>query len=167
MKWRVKLFEQFSTRLALVVGVVMVAMGFLITVSVFMRYLLRDPIFWVQEIGGYALLATAFLGVAYCQFQRGHIRLEMVVERMSPKVRWVSAIVTTILALVFVGFACRQAIRATGIAIARDQTSWSLLHVYLPPLYAIMAIGLLLLIIVLLIQLVREVKRAGGEIGEK
>lgn len=43
------------------------------------------------------------LGLSYCWYNKGHVRIELVIERLSPKVSPIFEMITSILTLIFVG----------------------------------------------------------------
>ena len=77
-----------------------------IIVGVFFRYVLRDPLYWSEEVARYFLLWIAMLGASVVTQRREHLRLDSFIERMSDSFqRGVEAIlgilVVTMLLLVF------------------------------------------------------------------
>ena len=48
---------------------------------------LNHPIPGATEIAGMALVAVVFLGLAHCEELRGHIRVEFLISRFSPRSR--------------------------------------------------------------------------------
>lgn len=73
---------------AAVVGAIL-----LILYGVFMRYLLNNPSIFVDEISSYLLVLIVFFGVARTFGVGGHIRVELVVNRLPTKIRqWLRGI---------------------------------------------------------------------------
>jgi TRAP-type C4-dicarboxylate transport system permease small subunit len=65
-------------------------MMMLVVVDVFMRYLMLRPLMVSDEFSAYMLVALSFLGLAYTWRQGGHVRIEILVNRLPPGVaRWV------------------------------------------------------------------------------
>ena len=67
----------------------MVVIGY----SVVMRYFANRPIPWVDELAGYLLVASVMLAAADTLFQGEHIRVDILVERLSARGRHVAALI--------------------------------------------------------------------------
>ncbi|MGN6883604.1 TRAP transporter small permease, partial [Neisseria sp. P0019.S003] len=84
-------------------GFCLIASMFMVGADASARYVLGAPIPWVTESGGYYLmLAVSYLAAADT-FRRGdHIRLELVTERMGPRLRaWFDIVLSLLSAMVF------------------------------------------------------------------
>ena len=121
------------------------------------RYVLRDPLILADEFGGYALVAISFLGLAYCAWEKGHIRITFVVERMSPLNAGRVRVVTLALALVMVAVAAWVSWQFLGDSFTRNMRSNSLLSVPLKWPQMVMPIGFTLFALVLLAQLAKAI----------
>jgi len=53
--------------------------------DIFMRYLFAKPTFWAFELTYMVYGAYAMLGAAYCHYQKGHVRMDLIYSRLSPK----------------------------------------------------------------------------------
>jgi TRAP-type C4-dicarboxylate transport system permease small subunit len=69
---------------------VLIASLFLIVYSVVMRYLLNQPVAWVDELVGYLLVATVMLAAADALLQGEHIAVDILTERLSLRGRWLT-----------------------------------------------------------------------------
>ena len=67
--------------------------------SVVMRYFANRPVPWTDELAGYLLVASVMLAAADALFQGEHIRVDVLVERLSARGRWV-AVLTGLLAII-------------------------------------------------------------------
>jgi C4-dicarboxylate transporter, DctQ subunit len=63
----------------------------LIGYSVVMRYFANHPIPWVDELAGYLLVASVMLAAADALFHGEHIRVDILVDRLSARGRHVAA----------------------------------------------------------------------------
>ncbi len=71
-----------------------------VAVSIFTRYFLNKPIWWVPEATQYALGFITLLGAAWVLKREGHVRMDLVLEQLSHRVRdWIN-VVTSILCAV-------------------------------------------------------------------
>ena len=67
----------------------MVVIGY----SVVMRYFANRPIPWVDELAGYLLVASVMMAAADALFEGEHIRVDILVERLSARGRHVAALI--------------------------------------------------------------------------
>ena len=66
-------------------------------IDVILRYSLNRPIHWMLEITEYIMLYIPFLGAALVLKEEGHIRVDLLINRFSPKNRtWVNIITSLI-----------------------------------------------------------------------
>ena len=61
--------------------------------SVVMRYFANRPVPWADELAGYLLVASVMLAAADALFEGEHIRVDVLVERLSARGRWVAALI--------------------------------------------------------------------------
>ena len=59
----------------------------LMTVAVICRYVFNAPLLFSDEISGYLLLGSVFFGLGYTMYVGGHIRVEVVLQRLPAKVQ--------------------------------------------------------------------------------
>ena len=77
--------------LAIVAGALLCALVAVILVDVVARYLRWFSLAWGLEASEYMLYAITFLGAPWVLRERGHIAIELVVERLSGRARRVAA----------------------------------------------------------------------------
>ena len=63
------------------VVVLILAIGY----DVALRYLFAKPTFWAFEVTYMVYGAYAMLGAAYCHYHKGHVRMDLIYSRLSPK----------------------------------------------------------------------------------
>jgi C4-dicarboxylate transporter DctQ subunit len=61
--------------------------------SVVMRYFANRPVPWADELAGYLLVASVMLAAADALFEGEHIRVDILVERLSARGRHVAALI--------------------------------------------------------------------------
>ena len=82
--------EDWFANLAILV---LVAISLSVCLEVVTRYGFNRPLRWVVEFAEYGLLYITFLATAWNLRQGGHIRIELVHERLSPRAQaWCDAI---------------------------------------------------------------------------
>ena len=91
------IFDRTIDLLFLLATVLIVFLMLSVSADVVMRYFLGRPIFWVPEITEYSLLWITFLGTAWLLKKEGHIKMEFVIDRLSPRARVILNVITSIL----------------------------------------------------------------------
>lgn len=96
--------EKLSDALGIVASyVVMVLIGFL-TINVIMRYLVRKPFSFTEEVTGYFLIFIVFVGMAYTMKAGAHVVTDVFIRHVPPGVREALKIPRNILGLIFAVF---------------------------------------------------------------
>ncbi len=86
-----------------IVAAVLIGLAMVLTVAeVIGRRLFNAPIPGVIDMFDLGMAAIAFLGASQCQRVGGHVRMELVIRRLSGRVLWAIESVTVGVALVFV-----------------------------------------------------------------
>jgi TRAP-type C4-dicarboxylate transport system permease small subunit len=144
-------------------GLVLLAIIALTMAEVVSRYVLRNPLILSDELGGYALVAIACLGLAYCAMEKGHIRITFIVERLDPRTAGWIRLVTLTLGLVFVAVAAWVSWQFLADSFTRNMRSNSMLMTPLKWPQMALPVGFTLFALVMLAQLVRAIRdfRAG------
>jgi TRAP-type C4-dicarboxylate transport system permease small subunit len=96
-------------------GISLVIMMLLITVGVIFRYVLNDPLDFIEEISGYLQLFCVFMGLGYAFANGYHIRTFVLLNKFSPKYQRILNVAQVIVALpwaIIVGVA--------GVALMKD-----------------------------------------------
>ncbi|HJX13780.1 MAG TPA: TRAP transporter small permease [Dehalococcoidales bacterium] len=105
---------------------------------------------------GATLVAFA---LAYCAVNRGHIQVELLMDRLPGRVQGIIGILTGILgAGIFILVTWRSMVYANNMRVAGETTMTALLPYY-PYIYAI-AFGSALLCLVVIVDLMKSVARA-------
>ncbi len=90
------IFDHTLTLLSVLACVLIIFVIVSVDLEVFMRYFLRQPLKWVVEISGYSLLYITFL-VAACVLKReGHVKMDLVINRLEPRTHLLLNIITSI-----------------------------------------------------------------------
>ena len=83
--------------MAVLAGLLVVFMMFAICYEVVLRYFLFSPLTWVTEISEYILLYATFLGAPWVLKREGHVKVDIILARLSAKNRKIMNIVTSII----------------------------------------------------------------------
>ncbi|MBI2832028.1 MAG: TRAP transporter small permease [Chloroflexi bacterium] len=152
-------FRELERKFNLVGVSFLVAMMVLVTVDVASRYLFNAPILGAMELSQFMMVILVFFGLAYTAAEKGHIMTEMVVSRLSPRMK---AIVNSFVALL--GAALFGIMTWQGTL---DSMEWfkmrgisDILRIPIFPFRLLVPLGALFLSIELLIQLVDSISEA-------
>lgn len=108
-----RFWQRIEAGCAYVAALLIAAAMVLTVVEVLCRKLLNAPLPGVIDMFDLGMAAVAFLGASYCQRTGGHVRMELVVRRLSGRTLWVVESITALLALGFivaVGIASAEAV---------------------------------------------------------
>lgn len=134
----------------------------ILTGSVFLRYFLKIPTDWQDEMSVFLLVGAVFMCGAYVQSQRGHIGIEALAGFFSPKLNRLRLLFCDVASFAFCTFFSWKSWSMLHEAVVEGQTtssSWA------PPLwipYGLMATGMTLLTLQILLQIVISLNSKGG-----
>jgi len=140
-------------------GVIVVASILLTLIEVIIRYFWGNSLLLADEFGGYFVVAIGFFAVALTWKEKGHVRVSLVISRISQKaVNWIR-IITFFLSLVFscaFTYSCYKFIHQSFHFNTRSG-SWMnvpMAYVQLP-----MIIGITLMTLIILLEFIFAVKK--------
>ncbi len=142
---------------ALGVGSMMFVMLFTV-LDVVLRKTINKPILGSYEIVEYGMILIVFFGIAYTQMEKGHIAVEMLVEKFPPKIQAITEAL-----MYFVCFVFWVLISIAGVIQAKTQwlggnVSATLLIPNFPFLI-LLSIGSLMMALTLVADLLRTVQK--------
>lgn len=151
--------EQLSYGAGYAAGLVLLAIIGLTMVEVFSRYVLERPLILSDELGGYAMVAIAFLGLAFCARDESHIRITFLVGKIPARISSPLRVATLALSLAFVAIATWVNWQFLVDSFARDMRSNSLLMTPLKWPQMAMPVGLTLFTLLMLARLIQGIGR--------
>lgn len=77
-----RIFDQIVNAFAIVAGLLLVAQMVAVCADVFTRYAFNKPIDGVNALTEWSLVYIAFLGAAWLQREKGHVRVDIVVTSL-------------------------------------------------------------------------------------
>jgi TRAP-type C4-dicarboxylate transport system permease small subunit len=146
-----RLLQGLNTAIMFLSSIALLAASLILCSSVFLRYFLKIPTDWQDEMSVFLLVGATFMCAAYVQSQRGHIGIEALAGLLPPLINK--------LRLIFCSFFAWKSILLLHEAWVDGQTtssSWA------PPLwipYGFMTTGMILLSLQILLQLVAGIVR--------
>jgi len=154
----VRLIERVSVLLGgHLMGWLLMVLMFMILVEVLTRYILQSPLSIAEEYGGYMLVAITFLGLGYTWKERGHVRVEWVINALSLKVQSWLRLITLIMATSFALIMIKASYDLVSYSYLFGTRSGSWLRTPLIWPQIVLIIGAVLLFIQLIAELIRAV----------
>ncbi len=86
----------------------------LVGTDVFLRYVLREPLPWGNEVGSLLLLVVFLASLPYCTHLDGHIRMDLFYGRYGPRARRRADAVSALCGLAFAGPLAYQSFAAAA-----------------------------------------------------
>lgn len=132
---------------AVVAGLCILAVAFIVCYEIVMRGLFGAPTEWVLEISTYLIIAAGFLGFGVTLRRRGHIQVDFVVEQFSPRVRCVTELLMTLLAVLLFFIFMTESTDFVLASYEYHKLSPSILRfpLWIPQLPLVLGFGLLFL----------------------
>ena len=147
-------------RLTRFVEWMLVAFSILIFVVVFLqvlfRYLLRQPLFWAEELPRYLLIWMSFLAAALAQKTDAHINITLCLAPLSARARQALKILTDAIVLAFLWVLIYSGGLVTSITAHHRSTA---LQIPMGVVYAALPVGAVLMSLYLILQLAASVRR--------
>lgn len=123
----------------------------LTTLDVFLRFLFNSPIAGTVELTELMLVVVALFGMAYVGIKKGHVRVELIISRLSPRVQaFINAIISIVSSILFFLITWQSAVHAKAIAVRNLTTT--VLYIPIPPFVLVVAFGSALFALVFLID---------------
>lgn len=85
----------------------------LIGIDVFLRYVVRAPLPWGNEVGSLLLLVVFVASLPYCTRIGGHVRMDLFYGRYGPRARRRADAVSALCGMIFAGALAYQSFAAT------------------------------------------------------
>jgi TRAP-type transport system small permease protein len=142
-------------------------MMMLVVVDVFMRYVMHRPLMIADEFSAYMLVALSFLGFAYTWRQGGHVRVEVVVNYLPPRLYAWMRLIGLVLTFIFMVEMDRAAFKMIAYALEMKMRSstWLMFPLFWPQLTIF--VGFVLLTLMLVVDIVQAgVKLRAGKNAE-
>jgi TRAP-type C4-dicarboxylate transport system permease small subunit len=151
----IRIVTRISNTLAMGVLVIMM----LLTVAdVLLRYAFRRPILGTVELTEYMMIPVVFLAIPWCAMKGAHAKIDLVIERLPPRVQAIFDSVSGLIGLFMISLICWQ-------GLLESKNMWvshigaDMLNVPTYPFYLIVGIGAFLFALVLLLYIIKNVER--------
>lgn len=115
-----RIFSAIIKFFGIIAGVVFMAMALIVSYNVVMRYFVSRPPVWAIETTEYLMVYATFLAAAWVLSLDGHVKIDIVVVRLSPKNQHVLSIVVSFLGVITCGLLGWYATKATYSLYTRE-----------------------------------------------
>jgi len=106
--------------LAVIAGGLLAIMALIVSYNVLMRYFIGKPPVWAIETTEYILVFSTFLATAWVLKHDGHVKIDILVIRLSKKSQHVLNLVVSFLGIVACGLLVWHGAKATFSLYSRD-----------------------------------------------
>jgi len=110
-----KIFDHINIIMVILSAVFLLGLTFIVGADITLRYLFLRPLGWVKEVSEYILVALGFLVAAWILKDDGHVKMDLVISKVSPKTQTLMNIITstisTLVVLVIALFSARVTVQ--------------------------------------------------------
>lgn len=121
-----------------------------------------NPSIWTLEVAQFLMVAYFLLGGAYSMQLDGHVRMDLLYSKWSPRTKGAVDAVTVLLLIFYLFWLLYGGISSTQYALQYNETSYSAWSPRMAPIKIIMCIGVAMMILQALATLCRDIAEARG-----
>lgn len=141
---------------------VFLMMGILLFESV-SRTLFDKPHIWVVEMAQFTMAAYYLLGGGYSMILRGHVRMDLLYGRWSPRRKGIMDAITTPFMIFYLIFLLIGGLSSIEYALTYGQTNYTPWAPPLAPIKIIMTLGIFLMLLQAIATFFKDIAKARGE----
>lgn len=138
------IFDGLITALAVIAGVLLLGMVLIVSYNVLMRYFIGKPPVWATEMTEWILLYATFLAAAWVLKKDGHVKIDVVVIRLSQKKQHILSVIVCILGILTCGFLSYHGVKTVYSLYKRDVIMMGMILMPKYILVAVIPLGILL-----------------------
>lgn len=110
-------------------GLGVLIMGLMLFYEVVARYFFRAPTIWAQEMSVYLFMWTMLAGAAYTLQKGKHVRIDLIIERLSLRTQHIMEMITSVVGMVFCAIITWQAYEMIAVSIGYNKVTATLLRI--------------------------------------
>ncbi len=137
-------FDHALNLLAILASVLLVFMMLSISTEIVMRYFLNRPIVGIIKITEICLLFVAFLGTAWLLRREGHVKMDIIVNRLQPRTQAFFGIFSSLLGAIVCWVLVWYGVEVTVDHFLRGTYQATTLEIPNAPILAIIPLGSLM-----------------------
>lgn len=122
-----------------------------------------NPALWTMETAQFLMVAYFLLGGAYSMQLDGHVRMDLLYSRWSPRTRAAVDAITVLLLIFYLVFLLYGGISSTQYALEYNETSHSAWSPRMAPIKVVMCVGVALMLLQALATLFKDIAIARGK----
>lgn len=147
-----RIFDYILNVFVVIAGIILIFMMLSTCGDVVMRYFFNRPSIWVIDVTSFSMLFMAFLVAAWVLKNEGHVRIDLIVNMLSPRGQlWLTGVMSIITALTFLLITWYSANLTWNLYLTKFEVN-SVMRPLKYPLFFIIPLGFL----ALSIQLIRR-----------
>lgn len=147
--------ERVFSFAALLGGIALFGLMLVVSVSVFFRYALNQPLLGSQEIVEVGMVFVVMLAMPHTAITGQHIRVDILDEKLGRLGRFVCDLLARCIGIVVLGLLVRKSFDKTLDAIEFEDVT-NMIELPLWWAYAAITVGMALYALVLLLQMIRQ-----------
>lgn len=154
--------DRLSTMLNLIASLALLTMIFLTCFDIFMRYFFNRPVTGTYDLVSLLGALLASFAMPYTMLKKGHVAVELVVQRLSRTKQLVVETATHLVAiLLFLVLVWQSAVQAVDMKRAGEVTPTLLMPFY--PIVICMSVGFFVLSLAIIVNLIELYLRGSNE----
>ena len=151
-----KIIDAINISIGRTASFLLILMSGVIVYEIAARTFFGKPTEWAHETSGMMFGTMFMLGVGYVLYKRAHVRVDIVVSRLNPRIQALIDIITHVLFIIYsvvvIKFGWTYAVRAfTGMEVS--DSSWAPVTF---PIKFVLVFGMSLLVLQLLAKYIRD-----------
>lgn len=143
-KWLLKILCNLDL---LIATVALIVLTLVTSGGVFMRYVVKNPILWQEEVSAFCQVWMVFLGASVCFRQCGHVAIEMVVDALPEKAQKIANYVIDIIVLCVLVYLAMNAQAYIAQVFGRSNRPTPILRIPYKVLYGVAPVSCWLMIV--------------------
>lgn len=155
-------FDRILGSMALIAAVLLTFTMLSVTTDVVMRYVLDRPMLWVVEITEYILMWIPFLGAAWLLKHDGHVKVDILLSRLNPRIQALLSTVTSIVGVIICLILVWYGVKVTWNYLIEGRYVYSSLSIPTAYVMGIVPLGSFMLLIQFIRRSYKLIREARG-----
>lgn len=97
-----RIFDYINIIMVVISAILILGLTFIVGTDITLRYLFNRPLGWVKEVSEYILVGLGFLVAAWILKDDGHVKMDLVLNKVRPKTQTMMNIITSIISTIVV-----------------------------------------------------------------
>jgi TRAP-type C4-dicarboxylate transport system permease small subunit len=157
-----RVLHEFDRILYVVAGICLVGLVAMVGADILLRSVFNKPLGWVKEISEYIMIFFPFLLAAWIMEEDGHIKMDLIINNVSPRVRNVMNSVTYILSAIVVLILLCFSLRVTLNLYQTHYFTPTILQLPKFIFIAVISLGFLILFLQLVLKIYGFISNRGS-----